>query len=709
MRLLKLPSRPIIGLTATMMAFSVGTVSGETPSLNLYGAPGLMDMPSAEMMPDGFLATSSAHFGPISRTTLSFQALPRLSVSFRYTGIRKWDDFLPSPLSTNYDRSFDLRYQIFKEGRYVPAVTIGFQDIVGTGILAGEYLVATKKIIPGLKVTTGLGWGRLGSVGAIGSPFGDRDPADVGLGGKFNFDQWFRGPAAPFAGAEWQFNDKLTLKAEYSSDAYQIEARNRRTFDRKSPFNFGVEYKVGDWTRFGAYYMYGSEIGFAAHFMLNPAQRPTGSIASSAPDPVKPRPLRASDPDAWSPEWITQPQVAEVLIGNLNKRLEEDGIIVEAMAYSGSTVQVRMRNVRNDSEAQAVGRLARAMTNSLPASVEVFEIVPVVNSVPAAKVTLRRSDLEALEFAPEATAAIRARTVIADAGSAPANLTYGPDAYPSFTWSLAPFIRTSLFDPKAPLRADLGLRLAGRYDLGSGLVLSGAVTKKLAGTLDNSTQVSDSVLPHVRSDANIFDREGDPAVESLTAAWYSHLGKDFYGRVTIGYLERMFGGVSTELLWRPIGSNFALGAEANYVQQRDFNQALGFQDYEAFTGHVSAYYTFAPGFHAQLDVGQYLARDVGATLLLERQFTNGWRVGAFATLTDVSASEFGEGSFDKGIRLEIPLNWLIGKPVRRTATATLRPLTRDGGAKLEVQGRLYDTFNEYNTSGFDEQWGRFWK
>ena len=35
--------------------------------------------------------------------------------------------------------------------------------------------------------------------------------------------------------------------------------------------------------------------------------------------------------------------------------------------------------------------------------------------------------------------------------------------------------------------------------------------------------------------------------------------------------------------------------------------------------------------------------------------------------------------------------------------------TRDGGARLEVEGRLYETYRDYDTSGLDGQWGRFWK
>ena len=168
-----------------------------------------------------------------------------------------------------------------------------------------------------------------------------------------------------------------------------------------------------------------------------------------------------------------------------------------------------------------------------------------------------------------------------------------------------------------------------------GVEFAASLRKKVIGNLDQSTRVSNSVLPHVRSDFNRYDRQGDPALTRLTGAYYFKPGRDVYGRVTLGYLERMYGGLSSELLWKPNDSAFALGVEINHVRQRDFDQRFGFRDYEVTSGHVSAYWDIGNGFHAQVDAGRYLARDWGATFSLDRAFRNGWKVGAFATLTDV--------------------------------------------------------------------------
>jgi len=163
------------------------------------------------------------------------------------------------------------------------------------------------------------------------------------------------------------------------------------------------------------------------------------------------------------------------------------------------------------------------------------------------------------------------------------------------------------------------------------------------------------------------------------------------------------------LLWKPNAGSFALGAEVNHVLQRDFDQMLGFRDYEITTGHLSAYWDMGAGYRSQLDVGRYLAGDWGATLALDRTFDNGWRIGAFATLTDVPFDDFGEGSFDKGIRISVPVNWITGRPTLDRTDLTIRPVWRDGGARLDVEGRLYEVVNDAQGAELRDGWGRFWR
>ncbi len=48
-------------------------------------------------------------------------------------------------------------------------------------------------------------------------------------------------------------------------------------------------------------------------------------------------------------------------------------------------------------------------------------------------------------------------------------------------------------------------------------------------------------------------------------------------------------------------------------------------------------------------VGQYLAGDKGGTLEIAKRFDSGVVVGGYATITNVSKEEYGEGDFTKGV------------------------------------------------------------
>ncbi len=688
-------------------AAAVGTCGHAEPLIgqtrDAFGLPGLIDMPTAESAPDGMLATS-LFFSPVgTRGTLSFQITDRLTGAFRYSSVPG----IGAGGIDLYDRSFDIHYRLFDETRLTPALAVGLRDFVGTGIYSSEYLVATKSLTPRLRATAGLGWGRLGSHGDIGSPFGDRPPLDFGEGGKANTDQWFRGPAAPFAGIAWQATDRLTLKAEYSSDGYVQEVAAGE-LDRKSSVNFGFDYKLGKMGSVSGYYLYGSEVGLQFNIYIDPRTSPIPSGLEKAPLPVRPRPSRSADPAAYATDWTSDPTVLPGIQDSVAKALAKDGQVLESMSLSAGRAEVRVRNQRYMARPQAIGRAARILTRALPPSVETLVITQMVQGMPTASVTLNRRDIEALES--EGSAEILRRAQFSDPLAVPGSaLRASEGVYPRLSWSFGPTIEAGFFDPDAPLRADLSARLAARYDIAPGWVLSGSLSKTIVGNLADSARPSNSVVPHVRTDIDRYLKEGDPSIDRLTLAWYARPGVNLYSRISIGYLERMYGGVSGEILWKPVNSRLALGAELNYAVQRNFDQLLGFRDYDIVTGHASAYYDFGRGFVGQLDVGRYLAGDVGATISLDREFANGWRVGAFATLTDMSAEDFGEGSFDKGIRVTIPLAWASGKPTTATTTTTIRPLTRDGGARLDVDGRLYGTIRATHRGELQDQWGRFWR
>ncbi|PRY23017.1 exopolysaccharide biosynthesis protein YbjH [Aliiruegeria haliotis] len=672
-------------------------------SYNLYGVPGLVEMPTAEMAPDAEFSGSFSQSDEQLRVGLTFQFAPRLSGTFRYTKIPDFGD----PGENYYDRNFDLRFQILEESQYIPAVAVGFQDIVGTSLFSAEYLVATKTFFDDVRVTAGLGWGRLGSRNPV-AEFGSRDFVVREEGGEFNASNWFQGPMAIFGGVSWRATDKLTLKAEYSSDAYEEETR-RGLVDYQSPWNLAAEYRFNDGVSLSAASLYGEAFGAQLNFTLNPKRPLLGPGNEPGPLPIIPRPSRSAEPLEWSTDWVTSTSERASVESSISKALADEGIRLEAIQMDANRAEVRVQNNRYYSEAQAIGRTARVLALGLPATVESVTITPVTDGVPANRVTFRRTDLERLENS--ASKEILSRAVFTEGQTRrPQGMEFVDDAYPRANWFLGTYLGFGLFDPDEPVRADFGLRLGGSLTLAPGFVASGSIKHRLLGNTEEATakERSDKV-PVVRTDFREYSRATDTFIDTMTLAHFGRPAPELHSRLTAGILERMYSGVSGELLWKPFDSNLAIGGEVNYVYKRAYDGGFGLQDYNVLTGHGTVYYEMPKGYNVQVDGGRYLAGDYGGTLRLERRFDNGWKFGAYATMTDVAAEDFGDGSFDKGIYMQLPLRWATGQPSKSVHRMSISPFTSDGGQKVRVDDRLYERIRRIQQPDIEGSGGRFWR
>lgn len=698
--------------------------------MNSYGLAGGVETPTAEMLPDATLGGTVSYNKAARRHNVIFQLHPRITTALRYSRVEGINDH--NDLGHLWDRSFDIRFQVVDEQGWRPAVAIGLQDFLGTGIYSGEYIVATKTITPRLRASVGIGWGTLG-----GDPRIIPDNSTGETGGKPQIDEWFRGKARPFGSVTWQATDKLRLVAEYSNDKYTAYYRERNGTIRPAPqgdgepgskLNLGAYYTFSPSYQVGLYTIGGDMFGAQFSFALNPRNAPFPSGLEKAPAPVKPRPAPSADPEGWSGAWSADPTAQPAIQTALAGALKDEGQILESMSLSGNRAEVRIRNTRYIQQSEAVGRTARLMTRALPPSVETLVITSNTDGMATSSVVLKRSDVERLENTEAGRIANASQLV--DADPRPGDLVTTPGLFPRFRWNLAPYLDIGLFDPQDPLRYETGAQLKASYEFMPGLIVSGTIRQRAFGSMEQrgpgipgqrgehytpEEYVSNPAyeyyngVPRVRSDTRMYTGNDSPRIPELTLSWYAQPTEAIYSRVTVGLLERAYGGVSTEVLWKPANSPLAFGAEVNRVKKRDFEDVFGFRDYEVTTGHVSAYYEFANGFTAQLDVGKYLAGDKGATFTLTREFANGWRIGAFATKTDLSDEEFGEGSFDKGLTISIPVAWAIGTPTRDRAGSTLRSLSRDGGARLNVDGRLYDKVRDAQSVKLYQGWGRFWR
>ena len=168
--------------------------SSDLKTNNVYGVPGLINVPVAGSHDDGELVFTSSSFGPNLRNTLGFQALPNIYGVFRYAGIGDRKKLWHSKSGYTYwYRSFDLRIDVSKERSLIPSLTVGMQDIMGTGQYSGEYLVASKSFFEKIEATVGFGFGRFGSRNKISNGFRERGGYTTGRGGELRIKQLFGG------------------------------------------------------------------------------------------------------------------------------------------------------------------------------------------------------------------------------------------------------------------------------------------------------------------------------------------------------------------------------------------------------------------------------------------------------------------------------------------------------------------------------------
>ena len=183
--------------------------------------------------------------------------------------------------------------------------------------------------------------------------------------------------------------------------------------------------------------------------------------------------------------------------------------------------------------------------------------------------------------------------------------------------------------------------------------------------------------------------------------------KDVFLRADIGLLEEMFAGYGGEILYRPFNKRMAFGLSLHKVKQRGFEQRFKLRDYENLTGHFGFYFDLPSQINTQILIGEYLAGDKGITLDLSRRFKTGFTLGVFASKTNLSAEEFGEGSFDKGFYISVPTKLFYSDFRTGNISFGLHPLTKDGAALLNQHNSLMSILGDTNRFSIERDWDYF--
>ena len=718
-------SELVAGTSAPLPLFP----SSPPPIYNDFGSPGYLQMPSARMAPDGEVALTLNKVDPYLRYNLNVQMLPWLDATLRYVQDSSVTLFTGKD---NVDKGVDLRFRLLEETEVLPAVALGLRDLAGTGLFNGEFLVASKRL-GDFDFTAGLGWGNLGERDRLKNPFCTaadhfctRPNTTSGKGGQIEFKKFFTGPMSPIAGVSWQTPwQPLILLAEADGNDYSNES-NPSAFESDSPFNFGAQLRVNPNVALRVGFERGNTVmfGVAIHGNLNTlrqakkvdpitpvmptpeaaalkvpaakelsASNESGAVASNETDKeVSTEQTTGQDNEqntVSNPDWVA-----------LSKRLQrEAGYEVEQISISDDTLQLRAEQTRYRDALVGHERAMRVLQATVPAPIQHFELIDTVHGLGQVMVAVDRDELvDALtpsDMQP-ALEDVLSREVPKDLSNATAEnsvssiKTITPEQSPWST-TLTPYLQQGFGGVDSIYTYDIG----GRAELAWAKEQTLAQATVLASLLNNYTDFTQlnpgfTTLPPVRT--RIREYLDQPIrLEALQLTQFGEIGNDWQAQGYGGYLELMFAGVGGEVLYRPLNSTWGVGVDVNVVRQRDPASELGLLDYQVETGHVTLYKDLPNfyNFRVKLSAGRYLAGDVGGTVDISREFASGVVVGGYFAKTNVSAEEFGEGSFNKGFYLQVPLDLLTIGHTKSKASLGFNPIQRDGGQKLSRRNNLW--------------------
>lgn len=660
-----------------------------TPSVQ--GTPGYINMPSAFVDADGTFSVGYSFDQPYSTLWVSTSILPFLQVTGRYAAVSGIPGFsnVPGDYGSGYgrykDKVFDAKARLWREVGWLPAVSVGASDLLGTELFKGQYIVATK--------TFGI----------------DRNfEASVGYGNKR--------PEGLFGGVRWTPHaSPWSVVAEFDANDYPNDYRAAETGAgqrRKGP-SVGLEYRWG-WL--------GAQIArHSDHFSANAYVSIPFAQREFLPKLMEPKAFEQKDapPRASMADWQKDGRPGAALVQALAKQDFQNIRLV----LDNGILKLSLTNNRISNLGRAVGRASRTALAFAPAGTRGFEITYTKNEQPVATYEFlnlyklsdylsglidRKTFLETMIVRP-ATPEDRI-----DGGDQLALLSglqddalVGVDVAhdgnlvqirsedrEANRFRIAPKLGLFFNDPSGALRYEIAA--AANYDkrLGTGLYLNSAVYAKVLEDVSGVTQDSNSLLPHVRTDIAEYKRGARIKLNKLMLNKYAMPAEQWYARLSGGFYEEMYRGAGGQVLYAPKDSRWAADLTVDALQQRGYRGWFDALDYRTVTAIGALHYRLPDDITVTARAGRFLARDQGVRMEFKRRFLSGMEIGAWYTRTngkDITSPGTPTNPYnDKGVFLSISINSMLLSDTQASANIAISPWTRDVGQMVASPGDLYD-------------------
>ncbi len=568
-----------------------------------------------------------------------------------------------------------------------------------------------------LKFSSGIGWGKfVGQHNSFKNPFGKLDddlylrPASSSnyeRGGTLVYDKWFRGDAVFFGGFEVPFGKKQNISLKIESNPFDYfqfgccgEGLSQESYqlrNSKKRYNSGLSFKLKEYGNIDISYVKGDTFNLSFSFGINSKK------------------LRANQ-KKFKPNIINidhNQTIKNEFYNDLLVNLNNNRLFLQTANLDEKTLSLTIDTP------DIINPIQYSSRSALIAE-KVLKINSIdINYIDVGLLT-RGSEINNIRYTKDDLASEHSPVILTKRNTKILNVdpkSYQNDAFkpkvnfPVFFNSIQPDVRTHIGSPDRFLFSGFGIKLVSEIQINRNLTFYSSVGQSLVDNFDKKTSLPTSILPHVRTEIVDYLQNSDEIyIKQLQLDYITSLDKNLYARLSFGYLEDMYGGLSSELLYKSFFNNFAASIELNQVKKREYDGRFKFRDYDNLTYHLNtAYYIPKNNILLKLSYGEYLAGDIGYTLDLSRRMSSGWQSGFYFSRTNVSPEVFGEGSFDKGFYFKIPFNVFQRRYSKNNIEFALKTMTRDGGQKLIIQNKLIDSFYGTSVNEINENWKSYLK
>ena len=650
-------------LLLALAVLSVGPqASGAEPAFSQpsnWGGTGLMQIPNARVIGDGIARAGASDVDPFRTYYGTLGFFPGLELNGRITEFKNVSaGFGGGNYGNNKDKAADVKYQIFDETKYLPALAVGLQDPSGTQLFRSEYVVIDRQIYP-FNFTLGYGWDRLDGL---------------------------------FGGIACQLTDRIQLMAEYDPiNSQNDKAVVQEAYGDKGPskINLGARLRLFRGGELTVTCQQGYQFGAMASLSF-----PLGENLL----PWKP------DPPYYAPVYRSplQERDGTQVVDSIRERLEEQGFFNVTVYLRSQEVAVQYENGRHLSEVKALGRVLRTVVALCPANVERITLYAKRRNLPLLRFSVKNE--VALEYL---NGRIDEEMLAQVVDVSPSGLASDPAAWEFQTglkplsqrletaFGIEPGFEAFLNDPTGFFRYRISVNPWAKTLWWDGFAVYG---KLLVPLYSNVKTSNEPLNPPIRTD--IVDYMGEKVTfDRLLADQVVRLGERTFARATVGYQELMYAGVGGEILYVIGDGRLSAGISADWERKREPGFTLGFRDLDTHTLQGNVYYSLFPdlGVTTHLYGGRFMAGDKGVGIRTSREFRTGARVSFWYTYTDTSGfSSYNKGYHDKGVALLLPARMFYQEDMNERYRYAISPWTRDVGQLVHYWNTLADFVSGLN-------------